>query len=231
MSTLLLSYEYSYFSGLPEILIFSLILISAKLSINFFEENNNNNRILLLLILLGVANITFWIKLEGFILMSILIVCLNLCFKTNIKEKIISLMGLVFIIFFKIILLANFKTELSSFQFETTFHEIQFSKLIEDINTIFYYMLINITQIPLFIICAIALMIAFFINKSRDNIKNFVIIYAILNILFILVAFLFTMENVEWQSRIGMKRVLFESSGFYLIAIAYLFKKNKKIFK
>ena len=231
LSTLLLSYEYSYFSGLQEILIFSLILISAKLSILFFEEKNKNNRIFLLLILLGISNITFWIKLEGFILMSILIVCLNICFKTNVKEKSISLIGLIFIIFFKIIILANFKTELSSFEFEETFYNNNFSNLLEDVKIIFYYLFIYITQVPLFIICLIAFMITFFINKSNDNIKKFVTIYAILNILFIFVSFLFTMEDVEWQSRVGMKRVLFETSGFYLITIAYLLKKNKNIFK
>jgi len=231
LSTLLLSYEYSYLSGLQEILIFSLILISTKLSILFFEEKNKSNRIFLLLILLGISNIAFWIKLEGFILMSMLIVCLNLCFKTNIKEKTVSLMGLMIIIFFKIIVLTNFETQLSSFQFEKTFYNIDSLNLLEDIKIIFYYIFIYITQVPLFIICLIAFVIAFFINKSNDNIKNFVIIYAILNILFVFVSFLFTMEDVEWQSRVGMKRVLFESSGFYLITIAYLLKKNKNIFR
>ena len=135
------------------------------------------------------------------------------------------------IIFFKIIVLTNFKTELSSFQFEKTFYNIEFSNLLEDINIIFYYIFVYITQVPLFIICLIAFMITFFINKSSDNVKNFVIIYGTLNILFIFVVFLFTMEDVEWQSRVGMKRVLFESSGFYLIAIAYLLKKNKDIYR
>ena len=74
-------------------------------------------------------------------------------------------------------------------------------------------------------------MLALFINKLSTNIKKFVILYGILNILFIFVAFLFTMEDVDWQSKVGMKRVLFETSGFYLITIAYLLKKNKNIFK
>ena len=41
----------------------------------------------------------------------------------------------------------------------------------------------------------------------------------------VLVAFLFSMENVEWQVRVGLKRVMFESSGFYLLTSVYLFNK------
>ena len=228
LSTFLITYEYEYFSGLQEILIFSLILISAKLSINFSEERKKNNRLFLLLSLLAVSNIIFWIKLEGFILMSIMIFCLLFCFKTDKNEKIISLFGLVGIALFKVVFLANFKTELSSFQFESTFTNMKISNLIEDINIILYYIFIYISQVPLFIVSFIALVLALFINKLSTNIKKFVILYGILNILFIFVAFLFTMEDVDWQSKVGMKRVLFESSGFYLITVSYLFKKNKK---
>ena len=130
LSTFLITYEYEYFSGLQEILIFSLILISAKLSINFSEERKKNNRLFLLLSLLAVSNIIFWIKLEGFILMSIMIFCLLFCFKTDKNEKIISLFGLVGIALFKVVFLANFKTELSSFQFESTFTNMKISNLI-----------------------------------------------------------------------------------------------------
>jgi len=37
-----------------------------------------------------------------------------------------------------------------------------------------------------------------------------------------------SMEDVEWQVRVGLKRVMFESSGFYLLTIVYLFNKIKK---
>ena len=47
-------------------------------------------------------------------------------------------------------------------------------------------------------------------------------------VLFIFGAFIFSMENVEWQVRVGLKRVMFETSGFYLIAIAYLINKIQK---
>tara|TARA_B100001123_G_scaffold441320_1_gene582263 strand:- start:11171 stop:11650 length:480 start_codon:yes stop_codon:yes gene_type:complete len=157
-----------------------------------------------------------------------MIFCLLFCFKTDKNEKIISLFGLVGIALFKVVFLANFKTELSSFQFESTFTNMKISNLIEDINIILYYIFIYISQVPLFIVSFIALVLALFINKLSTNIKKFVILYGILNILFIFVAFLFTMEDVDWQSKVGMKRVLFESSGFYLITVSYLFKKNKK---
>ena len=52
--------------------------------------------------------------------------------------------------------------------------------------------------------------------------------YFLFNILFIYGAFIFSMENVEWQVKVGLKRVMFESSGFYLISVAYLINKILK---
>ena len=61
-----------------------------------------------------------------------------------------------------------------------------------------------------------------------DKIQLFIIFYLLLNVLFIFAAFMLSMENVEWQVRVGLKRVMFESSGFYLLTIVYLFNKIKK---
>ena len=61
-----------------------------------------------------------------------------------------------------------------------------------------------------------------------DKIQLFIIFYSLLNVLFIFAAFMLSMEDVEWQVRVGLKRVMFESSGFYLLTIVYLFNKIKK---
>ena len=60
-----------------------------------------------------------------------------------------------------------------------------------------------------------------------DQTQLFIATYTVLNILFIFSAFIFSMENVEWQVRVGLKRVMFETSGFYLLTIAYLFNKTQ----
>ena len=60
-------------------------------------------------------------------------------------------------------------------------------------------------------------------NKIKQNINIFLISIFLLIILFIFGAFIFSMENVEWQVRAGLKRVMFETSGFYLLTIVYLF--------
>jgi len=64
-----------------------------------------------------------------------------------------------------------------------------------------------------------------------DNMKLYIFFFSLLNFLFIIVAFLFAMQDVEWQSKVGMKRVLFETSGFYLISLLYLTKKSNRFFK
>ena len=83
----------------------------------------------------------------------------------------------------------------------------------------------NILLVTFIITCIISDDIYLF---KIDKIQLFIIFYLLLNVLFIFAAFMLSMENVEWQVRVGLKRVMFESSGFYLLTIVYLFNKVKK---
>jgi len=64
-------------------------------------------------------------------------------------------------------------------------------------------------------------------NKIKQNINIFLISIFLLIILFIFGAFIFSMENVEWLIRAELKRVMFETSGFYLLTIVYLSNKTQ----
>ena len=65
-------------------------------------------------------------------------------------------------------------------------------------------------------------------NNKNNNIYNFIILFGILNLLFIIFSFLFNMSDVEWQVRVGLKRVMFETAGFYLLPLLLIISPNRR---
>ena len=119
-------------------------------------------------------------------------------------------------------------SELESFEFEKTFAYVFFENLSYNLKTISFYSFVYSLSLPLIISSLLILLLNIYLFKI-DKIQLFIIFYLILNVLFIFVAFMLSMEDVEWQVRVCLKRVMFESSGFYLLTIVYLFNKIKKM--
>lgn len=230
LSTIILTYSYTNFSGNQEILVFSLIIIATKYSFYLFYNDKKINRIEIIVIILGIANLLVWIKNEATFFALILIYTLLFTAELNRKEKIIFILGSLLIILVKLLIFWKFQMTLSSFEFDKTFNEINLTGLINKTKIIIFYLVAYIIQIPIYLISALTI---FFIilNYKMDSLKLYILYFGLLNFFFIIIAFLFAMEDVEWQSRVGMKRVLFQTSGFYLISILYLIKKSKKLFK
>lgn len=230
LSTIILTYSYTNFSGNQEILVFSLIIIATKYSFYLFYNDNKINRVEIIVIILGIANLLVWIKNEATFFALILIYTLLFTAELNRKEKIIFILGSLLIILVKLLIFWKFQMTLSSFEFDKTFNEINLTGLINKTKIIIFYLVAYIIQIPIYLISALTI---FFIilNYKMDSLKLYILYFGLLNFFFIIIAFLFAMQDVEWQSRVGMKRVLFQTSGFYLISILYLIKKSKKLFK
>ena len=84
-----LTYSYEIFSGLQDVLLFSLILITAKFAYYFFEKKFVPNRLQLILILLGAANIICWVKNEGIFYALFLLFCFFITSNLILKNKIV----------------------------------------------------------------------------------------------------------------------------------------------
>jgi len=229
--TILITYSYNInFSGNQEILVFSLIIIATKYSFYLFYNEKKINRLEIILVILGASNLLAWIKNEALFFALILIFSLLLTAKLKKNEKVIFILGSLLIIILKSIIFWKFQTVLSSFEFQHTFGEINLINIFNKIKVIIFYLTVYIIQMPIYLILALVIFFIFF-NYKIDNVKLFIFYFALLNFLFIIIAFLFTMQDVEWQARVGMKRVLFETSGFYLISLLYLINKTIKFFK
>ena len=227
LSSLILisSYAGELFSGNQEVIVFSLVLISSKLSYEIIL-NKNNSSIENIIFLLLSFNTAIWIKNEGLFLIGFMILFVLILSNITFLEKKILLITSVFLVIFRISVLMLLDTNLESFQFDKTLNLSHLNNLLTNIKTISFYLIVYLVSLPL-ILFGLALAVYNFYNFKIDKIQIFIIGYTILNILFIFAAFIFAMENVEWQVGVGLKRVMFQSSGFYLLTVVYLLNKTK----
>lgn len=226
--TVLLTYEYSLISGLQEILIFSLILMATKFAFILFYEKSNINQSKLIFYILLITNAACWIKNEGLIFM--LIFNFSLLF-IHIKNelKIQLIVGSVLIFIIRAFYLYYLQIDFESSQFQSTFMLSNFDsfQIMKDIKIIIFYMIVYFIEIPIYLFF-IVMVFWMLINNKRDNdFYKFFLIFGILNFLFIIFSFLFNMNDVEWQVRVGLKRVMFETAGFYLLPILIAVRRKK----
>jgi len=227
--TVLLTYEYSLISGLQEILIFSLILIATKFAYLAFNEKDKNNQNNLILYILLITNAVCWIKNEGLILMLIFNFSLFLIhIAKNIKIQLAT--GSLLVIAIRAIYLFYQEIDFESSEFQSTFSLTDFSLvgIFNDLKIMIFYIGVYSLEIPIYLFF-IPMIIWLFLQKDKNNkVFNFIILFGILNFLFLIFAFLFNMTDVEWAARVSLKRVMFESAGFYLLPLLIIVSPNKK---
>lgn len=222
--TIIVTYSNELFSGNQEILLFSLILLSAKFSYIIFLNQKNVNNLNVIFLLLLIFNSAIWIKNEGIFFLSFVLFLILVLSNLKRKEKKIIIIGTLFLVILRIFIFQFLNTSLESFEFDKTLSYKSIENLIFNIKTIIFYSIVYLTQIPILAL-GLVFLIYNILSFKFDKIQIFIICFFLLNIAFIFGAFLFAMENVEWQVRVGLKRVMFESSGFYLLALIYLLNK------
>ncbi len=222
--TLLMTFNYERFSGLQEVLIFSFLIISAKI----LYDIKISNRFLKISLILMIANLILWIKSEGIVYAFFLITILMINKNISIKEKIIT-----FFIFILLILFKNFVFSYYDFELISQPYNFTFIKLI-NFNE-FFYRLLNIViyggyyslKNILFLIGLLILIRLYFFKNPQININNFLIFF-ILNILFIIFAYTFRDMEIIYSLKTTLERIIFTSSAFYIyLVILYVNQKLK----
>jgi len=226
-----LIYEKSIFSGNQEILIFSLFVINLKMFLIFLEKKKINTYFFANLFIFSIFPLT-WIKNEGFFLTVTIIFSLILIFYRFSNFSAYLILILILIFFLRQIFLFTQNIALESFEFDKTLKFSNFENILGNSFFILKDLIIYSLLQPLIILGIISILYIIFSHKfilKNKKLINFIFIFLLLKIIFIFFAFHFSMENVEWQSQVGMKRVLFQFSPIYLLVFYFL---NKiKIFK
>ena len=221
---ILLTLDFYLFGGYQEYLLFFLFTI---LGIITFEHLNYKNKIASSFFIILILNLIIWTKQEGFFYSIIFGLTLAIFSYNNIK----------FALFFLIstIILATIHIHLKSFVIDATmFNEKIFNEkivnylnvkiLIKDLILIFKHIIIASIKYPVIIfVTFLLLVLAPSINTKRDY---FFYCIFILNLFFIIAIYLQTNMNLEQVLPVTIDRVLFQSTGLYLVFIIY--KLNKK---
>jgi hypothetical protein len=226
-----LTYNYELFSGTQDVLVFSIILIIAKFAYYFFEKKFILNRLQLILILLGTANILCWVKNEGIFYAFFLFFCIFITNNLTLKNKIALITGSLIIISLRIFIFNFYDTTLdtSFYEFGKTVN-IEFSLILEKIKIITFYLIIYFSQNPIYLLTIPVLTYITF-KYPLKNITKFVIYFLILNFSFIYIIYLFMAVEVEVKIRHNMLRLIFQTSGFYFLAIIILINNYAHLFK
>ena len=221
---ILLAYEYKFFSGLQEVLIFSILIILSKY---FFLVTKKDNNIILFSILL-FSNLLIWIKSEGIIYFLILLFLLLLQNQISIKKRI--LITCSFVAFYLLKLLVYEISDLDSGQ--RAFYNFEYIQNL-DSNIIFYklaniiiwflYYLSNNIFFLLFILLIIYEL--YFAKKDvKKNQKYYfsLLVYLLFFIIFIILAYVFRDMDIVYAIRTTMDRLLMTASGFFVYPIIRL---------
>ena len=224
ISLMLLFYKYERFSGLQEILIFSFLVITSK----FYAKilNINNKYFIIFSILL--CNLILWSKAEGIVYVIIMIMLLNLNNKIFFKEKIYINLSFLFIFFLKYLIYEisnNVMLEKTGHPYSVNyFLDLNYQFIIYKLKFIMpylaYYILNNV-----FFISGILILLILNFQKKKDSYIKIINFYFILNIMFIISAYLFRNMEIEFSIRTTMERIIFTSSGFYVFLITNYFKR------
>ena len=223
---LILLYNYEKFSGLQEILIFSLLIISSRFLYNLEKTKNFKNIIALFLI----SNLLIWIKSEGLVFAVILMTILTLNKKIIFPKKIIIFVTLIFIIFFKKItyIYLNFDAVNQPYYNLDFLFSLDFEEILSRIGNIVFYLAYYSLKNFIFFLGVITLI---FINFNRVDKIDITIFnyYFLFNLLFIFCAYLFREMEIIYSLRTTMDRIIFLSSGFYLYLVILFIRKRLKI--
>lgn len=212
---IILNYKYYYFSGLQEIILFSFLIIISKL---VFEYINNRNILYLIFIALTL-NLILWTKSEGIAFFFITLICINFIKKIDINHRIKFNLIMMFFLILKITIFKIFDIKLNNQPYYLDYilslnFDLIIFKILNISAYLFYYSLTNI----IFII--FPLIILFKLKKIFNNeFDKFNFTFYILNILFIFSAYLFRDMEIIYSLKTTIDRIVFASSGFYLLYI------------
>ena len=228
---LIFSLDFSLM-GYQEYIIFALLVFSAKQL--FLIINKKNDSKIIYLSLIANLSVLCWIKNECiFYVIFILIVFVILT--TNNKRKVILSTIVLSSIFIQIYLIKNVMLTntltLGQLEMSTKFVELLFNK---DLLKKFYYITIYlfIHSSLKYFICLInffSIIYSIFLKKNiKENI--FLYIFLFLNLTFIYSIYLLdTYSLLIWHLQTSIKRLMLQTSGFYIFFLINLL--NKKIIK
>ena len=227
---ILISFEPYLFGGYQEYLIFTTIIVAIRYVL-LIDFNNPKNLNIISLVLL-ILYINCWFKDEGVV--YFIIFGLLLIYFINIKflTKIYFFLFMAFLLILQIIL-QKYLIGIHGFPHNNLIElfnllnnpEILFIKILK----ISEGLMISFIKYPLWLLTLFSLLVYLIFIKKNEKLFLYVSSCLILNLAFIFVVFL-GFSEYEWYISVTLDRLMFQTSGLYLI-FSFLLVKDLKIFQ
>lgn len=226
---ILLSYDYVYFQGEQDILIFSFIACAASLCSKIKNDFNMSKSFSNYFLLILLCNCLVWTKAEGSIYAIIIFISILTLFNIKKKYKIFLLCALMLILILRI-LIYNFY-DLNVGVNSCCWNDLSISGIVSRITfdrifLIIEYFIYAILKNPLIILSFI--FIVFSLNKRqfiKNNLHNYLFIF--FSFAFIFSAYLLTDVDLKFMLKTGIDRLLYSISPYFIILIIEYFNSQK----
>ena len=228
----IISLDYYLLSGYQEYLVFSILIFIFYFYLKYFEKK----QIFFLIPIAFFINTIIWTKNEAsfFVLFFFFFIFYHfLINKNKINKEIIFLfIFFVFAVFIKYFIFYKSFNVINAGWHNYEFHSLtkifQVSYFIERTSAIILSIFIALIKCKVYLI--FFLTILFFINKK--NLKNFLpyIFFLLLNLFLIFLIYYFT-NDPNWKLYLSttVDRLLFQTSGVFLLPIFFYLKENIKL--
>jgi hypothetical protein len=232
---ILLTYKTNLFDGRPDILVFSFYLFLAKYLFEIFHKNNFNLRNILLTIL--TLNLILWTKTEGLVYSILICLTLVLFVKNNHYNKILFCSLIFLTIAIKYITYHYYGISLNPH--EDTFggeivSKIDFNFIIlRSWQIISWYVVYFLTN-PIIILSLLSLLIIWKRYKKLLYSFNYLYFFFVAKFSVLFLTYFVTSYPMPFQVKYSLDRIIFHSSGLFLIIIYFCILnvlKDKKIIK
>ena len=227
---ILISFEPYLFAGYQEYLIFSSLILATRYVALIKFKINENYKIIFLIFL--IFYILCWFKDEGLvyflIFSSILIFFLNYSLKRKILFMIflICLWSSQYLSQKYLIGIYDFPQKISLVEIYNDIINIKI--LFVKIYKIIFHILISFIKYPMWLLTVISIIGLLFVKTKISKILQYHMCCLLLNLSFIVFIFL-TFRSFDFMLKVSLDRLLFQTSGFYMIFfIIFLNKINKK---
>ncbi len=218
---IILTYDEYLFGGYQEYLLFSFITFISKLILNIIDNNSSSIKQLFILVLTG--NLLIYFKDEGIFYLLIIFFIFQFYVKNN-SQKIFFVSSTIILIFIQFFLEKNI-IQVYGFQEELEInfdYILNLNFLIANSILIFKYIAISFLKYPLWIITFIA---AYILFKDKFDQKKMIFLFFIA---FSILAFYFLIYTIhphssEFLMKVTLDRLLFQTSGFFIIYILISF--------
>ncbi len=219
---ILITYKTILFDGRPDILMFSFFLFIAKHLNEIFHKNKFN--LLNIFFIILALNLIIWTKSEGIAYVILVGLTLLIFAKGDLNKKMILLSLILGVIFVKYFTYHYYGISLNphhdTFNIEGM-NEINLNFIFTRSLDIISWYLIYLFTNPIIILSFLSLLIIFIKYKKLLIKFNYLYFFLIAKFCILFVTFFVTTYPMPFQVKYSLDRIIFHSSGLFLVIIYY----------